>query len=137
MKHTVACSLVGVVVAVAGGSATAADIAARIESCVSSSSVEFGAVDQRWALDADDQLRVQPRWKGAIRADATRLSGVAHRAVAKARREALFITLLEHPNKPDTSCFTATFARTFCRHRRAQAQVPAPPSCRSEVRCVL
>ena len=111
MNHTVARALLGAAVAAVTGSVSAADIAARIESCVSNSSVEFGAVDQRVVLDADDQLRVQAEMERRYPVLMQHGFPVSRIVLwQKPGGEALFITLLEHPNKPDTSCFTATFA---------------------------
>ena len=98
-------------VGVACGAAGAADIAARIESCVSSSSMEFGAVDQRVLLDADDQARVQAEMERRYPVLAQHGFPVSRILLwQKPGGEALFITLLEHPRNPGESCFTATFA---------------------------
>jgi hypothetical protein len=111
MSHPVAGALFGAAVAAVAGSAPAGDIAARIESCVSSSSVEFGAVDQRVLLDADDQVRVQAEMERRYPVLMQHGFPVSRIVLwQKPGGEALFITLLEHPNKPNQSCFTATFA---------------------------
>jgi hypothetical protein len=111
MSHPVARALWGAAVAAMAGSAAAADLAARIESCVSGSSVEFGTVDQRVALDADDQVRVQAEMERRYPVLMQHGFPVSRIVLwQKPGGEALFITLLEHPNKPAASCFTATFA---------------------------
>jgi len=111
MSHPGARTLWAAAVAAMARGATAADLAARIESCVSGSSVEFGAVDQRVALDADDQLRVQAEMERRYPVLMQHGFPVSRIVLwQKPGGEALFITLLEHPNKPAASCFTATFA---------------------------
>lgn len=112
MDTTVACRLMWAAVAgVASGAVAAADIAARIESCVSSSSVEFGAVDQRVLLDADDQARVQSEMERRYPVLAQHGFPVSKILLwQKNGGEALFVTLLEHPSRPSEACFTATFA---------------------------
>jgi hypothetical protein len=73
--------------------------------------VEFGAVDQRVVLDADDQVRVQAEMERRYPVLMQHGFPVSRIVLwQKPGGEALFITLLEHPNKPAASCFTATFA---------------------------
>jgi hypothetical protein len=112
MNTTVACKfMLAAVAGVASGAVAAADIAARIESCVSSGSVEFGSVDQRVLLDADDQARVQAEMQRRYPVLAQHGFPVSKILLwQKNGGEALFITLLEHPGKPSEACFTATFA---------------------------
>ena len=93
------------------GAAAAADIVARIQSCVSASSLEFGSVDQRVALDAEDQARVQAEMERRYPVLMQHGFPVSRIVLwQKPGGEALFITLLEHPGKPSENCFTATFA---------------------------
>jgi hypothetical protein len=111
MNATAARSLMGVAVAVLGASALASEVATRIESCVSPSAIEFGVLDQRVALDADDQARVQSEMERRYPVLARHGFPVSKIVLwQKSSGEALFIALLQHPSKPDESCFTATVA---------------------------
>jgi hypothetical protein len=111
MNATAARSLMGVAVAVLGASAPASEVATRIESCVSPSAIEFGVLDQRVALDADDQARVLSEMERRYPVLARHGFPVSKIVLwQKSSGEALFIALLQHPSKPDESCFTATFA---------------------------
>jgi hypothetical protein len=111
MNATAARSLMGVAVAALGVSAMASEIATRIESCVSPSAIEFGVLDQRVALDAGDQARVQSEMERRYPVLAQHGFPVSKIVLwQKSSGEALFIALLQHPSKPDESCFTATFA---------------------------
>jgi hypothetical protein len=111
MNRKAARSLMGVALAVWGTAALAADIVTRIESCVSANAIEFDAVDQRVALDADDQARVHAQMQQRYPVLAQHGFPVSKIVLwQKSGGEALFIALLEHPSKPDQTCFTATFA---------------------------
>ncbi|HSB26093.1 MAG TPA: hypothetical protein VLE94_23565 [Burkholderiaceae bacterium] len=90
--------------------AIAADVGSRVESCVSTSAIQFDPIDQHVALDADDQTRVQAEMEQrypVLARDGFPVSRII--LWQKKNGESLFITLLEHPDKPDESCFTATF----------------------------
>ena len=111
MGHTVARSMLGAAVAVLGGAAVAADVATRIESCVSAGAIEFGTLDQHVALDADDHARVYAEMQQRYPVLAQHGFPVSKIVLwQKSSGEALFITLLAHPARADESCFTATFA---------------------------
>jgi len=111
MNHTLARSLVGGAVALLQSSAGASDLAARIESCVSQGTIEFAALDQRVLLDADDQERVHAQMQQRYPVLAQHGFPVSKIVLwQKSGGDALFIALLEHPARPDQSCFTATFA---------------------------
>ena len=112
MNSAVARSLVWAgVTAACCPEALAADLGARIESCVSASAIQFDPIDQRVALDADDQARVQAEMEQrypVLARDGFPVSKII--LWHKKNGESLFITLLEHPTKADEACFTATFA---------------------------
>jgi hypothetical protein len=114
MNFTVARSLMGAGVTVLGGAAAlAAGIGVSIESCVSHSVIRFDPIDQHVVLDADDQTRVQAEMEQRYPVLARNGFPVSKIVLwQKKSGESLFITLLEHPNKPSESCFTATFAAT-------------------------
>jgi hypothetical protein len=89
----------------------AGDAATRIESCVSSGAIEFGALDQHAVLDADDHARVHQEMQR--RYPVLEQHGFPVSRILlwqKTGGDALFIALLEHPTRPGQSCFTATFA---------------------------
>ncbi|MCW5658501.1 MAG: hypothetical protein KIT60_12420 [Burkholderiaceae bacterium] len=110
MNRTVARSSMGAAVMVLASAASATDLS-RIESCVSASAIEFGALDQRVVLDADDQARVHAEMQQRYPVLAQHGFPVSRIVLwQKTGGDALFIALLEHPSKPDQSCFTATFA---------------------------
>ena len=111
MTHAVARSLKGVAVAaLCGTAAWAADVGARIESCVSSNAIQFDPIDQRVALDADDQARVQAQMERRYPVLAQHGFPVSKIILwQKKNGESLFITLLEHPTQANEGCFTATF----------------------------
>jgi hypothetical protein len=68
-------------------------------------------VDQRVALDADDQARVQAEMEQRYPVLARHGFPVSKIILwQKKNGESLFITLLEHPTKANEACFTATFA---------------------------
>jgi hypothetical protein len=91
--------------------AAAAAIGTRIESCVSRSAIEFGALDQRVLLEPVDQARVQAEMERRYPVLAQHGFPVSKIVLwHKTSGESLFITLLAHPTKADESCFTATFA---------------------------
>jgi len=82
----------------------------RIESCVSANAIQFDPVDQHVALDPGDQTRVQAEMEQrypVLARDGFPVSRII--LWQKKNGESLFITLLEHPDKPEESCFTATF----------------------------
>lgn len=111
MSHAVSRSLTGVAATVLAAGALAAELGASIESCVSSSAIRFDPVDQRVALDAEDQSRVQAEMEQrypVLARDGFPVSKII--LWHKKNGESLFITLLEHPNKANEACFTATFA---------------------------
>ena len=109
--NTVARSMVGAAVMVLASAAPAADIASRIESCVSAGAIEFGAVDQRAVLDADDQTRVYDEMQQRYPVLAQHGFPVSKIVLwQKTGGESVFVTLLAHPTRADESCFTATFA---------------------------
>ena len=109
--NTVARSMVGAAVMVLASAAPAADIASRIESCVSASAIEFAAVDQRAVLDADDQIRVYDEMQQRYPVLAQHGFPVSKIVLwQKTGGESVFVTLLAHPTRADESCFTATFA---------------------------
>jgi hypothetical protein len=111
MNHAVARSLMGAAVVGLGSAAWASDVAARIESCVSSGAIEFGAVEQRVLLDADDQARVQAEMQQRYPVLSQHGFPVSRIVLwQKTGGDAVFITLLAHPTRGDESCFTATFA---------------------------
>jgi len=90
--------------------ALAGDVAARIESCVSTSAIEFAAADQRVVLDDEDQSRVQAEMERRYPVLVQHGFPVSKIVLwHKAGGESVFITLLEHPTRPSESCFTATF----------------------------
>ena len=94
-------------------SAMAADIGVAIESCVSESSIRFDPLDQRVALDAEDQTRVLAEIEQRYPVLAQHGLPVSRVLLwHKKSGESLFITLLEHPKKPSEACFTATFTAT-------------------------
>jgi hypothetical protein len=108
---TVARSMMGAAVVVLGCPAWAGDIATRIESCVSSGSIEFSAIDQRVTLDADDHARVHAEMQQRYPVLAQHGFPVSKIVLwHKSGGESVFIALLAHPTKPAESCFTATFA---------------------------
>lgn len=89
----------------------AADLGASIESCVSQGLIRFDPIDQRVVLDADDQTRVQAEMEQRYPVLARHGFPVSKIILwHKKSGESVFITLLEHPNKPSEACFTATFA---------------------------
>lgn len=89
----------------------AAGIGVSIESCVSASAIQFDPIDQRVVLDAADQSRVQAEMEQRYPVLARHGFPVSKILLwQKKNGESLFITLLEHPTKPDEACFTATFA---------------------------
>lgn len=91
--------------------ALAADLGERVESCVSSSAIQFDPIDQRVALDADDQSRVQAEMEQRYPVLVRHGFPVSKIILwHKKNGESVFITLLEHPSKPSEACFTATFA---------------------------
>jgi hypothetical protein len=112
MIHTVARSLTAAGVAVwCSAGALAADIGISIESCVSQSAIRFDPIDQRVVLDADDQTRVQAEMEQRYPVLARHGFPVSKIILwHKKNGESVFITLLEHPHKPNEACFTATFA---------------------------
>lgn len=125
---------IGAMVATAGMAwrpAVADDAPGQIESCVSHSVIRFGATDQRVALDADDQQRVQQEMVRRYPVLAQHGFPVSRIILwQKTGGETLFVALLEHPTKPHESCFTATFAaarfddiralrRKYLRHEQA------------------
>ena len=90
--------------------AMAADVAARIESCVSTSAIEFAAADQRVALDDTDRSRVYAEMERRYPVLVQHGFPVSKIVLwHKAGGESVFITLLDHPTRPHESCFTATF----------------------------
>jgi len=97
--------------AIWGSAAVAGDIGERIESCVSSSAIQFDPIDQRVTLDADDQSRVQAEMEQRYPVLARHGFPVSKIVLwHKKNGESLFIALLEHPSKSSEACFTATFA---------------------------
>jgi hypothetical protein len=111
MNRKAARPLMGVALAALGTAALAADIVTRIESCVSASAIEFDAVDQRVALDADDQARVHAEMQQRYPVLAQHGFPVSKIVLwQKSGGDSVFIALLAHPTKADESCFTATFA---------------------------
>jgi hypothetical protein len=110
---TVARSMTGAAVMMLGCAATASDGPMRIESCVSASAIEFGAVDQRVALDAADQARVHAEMQQRYPVLAQHGFPVSKIVLwHKTGGEPVFIALLAHPAKAGESCFTATFVAT-------------------------
>jgi hypothetical protein len=89
----------------------AAEVGASVESCVSAGVIRFDPLDQRVALDADDQARVlaemEQRYPVLAR-DGFPVSRII--LWHKKNGESVFITLLAHPTQANESCFTATFA---------------------------
>jgi hypothetical protein len=112
MTIAAARSLTGAAVAaLCGVGAWAGDIGLSVESCVSQSAIRFDPIDQRVALDPDDQLRVQTEMEQRYPVLARHGFPVSKIVLwHKKSGESVFITLLEHPGKPGESCFTATFA---------------------------
>ena len=89
----------------------AAGIGMSIESCVSTSAIEFDPIDQRVVLEPDDQARVQAEMEQRYPVLARHGFPVSKIVLwHKKSGESLFITLLEHPTRPSEACFTATFA---------------------------
>lgn len=87
------------------------DITSSIESCVSQGVIRFAATDQRVALQPDDQARVQAEMEKRYPVLVQHGFPVSKIILwHKAGGESVFITLLEHPSKPNEACFTATFA---------------------------
>jgi hypothetical protein len=110
MHSTLARWLIGAA-ALCGAHAHAVELANRIESCVSSGSIEFGAVDQRVVLEPGDQARVQAEMMQRYPVLAQHGFPVSKIVLwHKTSGESLFIALLEHPTRTDEACFTATFA---------------------------
>ena len=112
MTIAVARSLIeaGVAVLCSAG-ALAADVGVSIESCVSQGLIRFDPIDQHVALDPDDQSRVQAEMEQRYPVLARHGFPVSKIILwHKKSGESLFITLLQHPNKPSEACFTATFA---------------------------
>ena len=109
----IGCPPVPLLIALLGApwhAATAADLDLRIESCVSANAIQFDPIDQHVALDPGDQTRVQAEMEQrypVIARDGFPVSRII--LWQKKNGESLFITLLEHPDKPEESCFTATF----------------------------
>ncbi|MFI4931160.1 MAG: hypothetical protein ACHP83_13025 [Burkholderiales bacterium] len=112
MNTAVARSLMWACVAAwSSACALAADIGASIESCVSQSAIQFDAIDQRVVLEPDDQSRVQAEMEQRYPVLAQHGFPVSKIILwHKKSGESVFITLLEHPQKPNEACFTATFA---------------------------
>ena len=112
MNTAVARSLMGAgVAACCCAVVLAADIGTRIESCVSQGLIQFDPIDQHVVLDAADQTRVQAEMEQRYPVLARHGFPVSKIILwHKKSGESLFITLLEHPNKRDEACFTATFA---------------------------
>jgi hypothetical protein len=111
MNHAAARAMMGAAVVMLGCPAWAGDIATRIESCVSSGAIEFSAIDQHVTLDADDHERVYAEMQQRYPVLAQHGFPVSRILLwQKTGGDALFIALLEHPTKPNESCFTATFA---------------------------
>jgi hypothetical protein len=109
--NTAARTMMGVAAMVLGCAASAGEGAARIESCVSGSAIEFGAIDQRVALDAADQARVHAEMQQRYPVLAQHGFPVSKIVLwHKTGGEPVFIALLAHPTKAGQSCFTATFA---------------------------
>jgi len=99
------------VAALCATGALAAEIGLSIESCVSDGVIRFDPIDQHVALDADDQTRVLAEMERRYPVLAQHGFPVSKIILwRKKSGESLFITLLEHPNKPSEACFTATFA---------------------------
>ena len=111
MNRTAARALMGATVVILAGGTLAGEIAMRIESCVSSSAIEFGAIDQHVVLDADDQALVHEEMQ--LRYPVLAQHGFPVSKIVlwhKTGGEPVFIALLAHPTKPNEVCFTATFA---------------------------
>jgi len=82
-----------------------------IESCVSSSRIVFASTDQHVTLEPADAERVHAemvRRYPVLQQHGFPVSRIV--LWVKAGGESLFVTLLDHPAKPDESCFTATFS---------------------------
>jgi hypothetical protein len=110
MTHTVARSMTVAAVMALGCAASAGDGPMRIESCVSGSAIEFGAIDQRVALDAADQARVHAEMQQRFPVLAQHGFPVSKILLwHKTGAEPVFIALLAHPTQAEQSCFTATF----------------------------
>ena len=91
--------------------ALAADIGSSIESCVSQGMIKFDPIEQRVVLEPDDQSRVQAEMEQRYPVLARHGFPVSKIILwHKKSGESVFITLLEHPDKPSEACFTATFA---------------------------
>src|SRR5262245_20389654 len=91
--------------------ALAADVAPRLESCVSQAAIQFDPIEQRVVLDANDQARVLAEMEQRYPVLARNGFPVSRIVLwHKKSGESLFITLLDHPQKAGESCFTATFA---------------------------
>jgi len=112
MKLAGSRSLTGAAVAALCATGTlAADIGASIESCVSQGMIKFDPIEQRVVLERDDQTRVQAEMEQRYPVLARHGFPVSKIILwQKKSGESVFITLLEHPNKPSEACFTATFA---------------------------
>jgi hypothetical protein len=113
MKLAGSRSLTGAAVAaLCAAGALAADIGPSIESCVShQGAIRFDAIDQRVVLEPDDQTRVQAEMEQRYPVLARHGFPVSKIILwHKKSGESVFITLLQHPNKPSEACFTATFA---------------------------
>jgi hypothetical protein len=110
MNTFAALSLTLVAAAAIGWQRAAAEVAA-IESCVSQSSIRFSATDQRATLEPDDHSRVLAEMERRYPVLAQHGFPVSKIILwHKTSGESIFITLLEHPTRPNEACFTATFA---------------------------
>src|SRR5512144_1803978 len=113
MKLAGSRSLTGAAVAaLCATGALAADIGMMsIESCVSQGLIKFDPIEQRVVLEPDDQSRVQAEMEQRYPVLARHGFPVSKIVLwHKKSGESIFITLLEHPDKPSEACFTATFA---------------------------
>ena len=112
MKLAGSRSLTGAAVAaLCASGAPAADIGSSIESCVSQGMIKFDPIEQRVVLEPDDQSRVQAEMEQRYPVLARHGFPVSKIILwHKKSGESVFITLLEHPDKPSEACFTATFA---------------------------
>ena len=112
MKLAGSRSLTGAAVAaLCATGALAADIGLSVESCVSQGTIKFDPIEQRVVLEPDDQSRVQAEMEQRYPVLARHGFPVSKIILwHKKSGESIFITLLQHPNKPSEACFTATFA---------------------------
>ena len=112
MKLAGSRSLTGAAVAaLCATGALAADVRPSVESCVSQGTIQFDPIEQYVVLEPDDQSRVQAEMEQRYPVLARHGFPVSKIILwHKKSGESVFITMLQHPNRLNEACFTATFA---------------------------